>query len=265
MACQLETVEVGGFETVTADRAEIAQWMAEVCVSNRARIIQPEPVLVFSSNGQGIALQGRNVEFDAAMASADVIHADGMPVVFASRLLTNQPIKSRSATTDLFHDVARKAEQYGLRFFILGAAEDQNLKAVEQMQRLYPRLEIVGRRNGYFSDIDDEDVCKEILASKADILWVGLGKPKQEIWSMRNRTRLAGVSCIKTCGGLYAFLAGDAPRAPKWLQELGMEWLYRLYQEPARLFVRYLVTNSQAAWRLLTKTPRKKLKHMAEK
>lgn len=245
----LKTVHVGGLPTALADRTELSQWIGDVCQSNPAL-----PALVFSSNGQGIALYGQNPAYDAAMNAADVIHADGMPVVLASKWLTKTPIRGRSATTDLFHDVAKVAKKRDLKFFILGAQEEQNKKAVEQMKVLYPEVEIVGRRNGYFSSAENAHVCAEIVASGADVLWVGLGKPKQEIWCHQNREALAGVSVIKTCGGLYAFLAGDAPRAPEWMQKMGLEWLYRLKGDPKRLLKRYLVTNTQAIYRLVRAT-----------
>lgn len=248
----LETVHVGGFNTVRADRTELAKWMTAYCLAARGGEIPP--AILFSSNGQGLALQGKNADYDAAMAAADVIHADGMPVVFASRVLTKKGIRGRSATTDLFHDVAREAVANGLKFYVLGAKEDQNQRATEAMQRLYPGLQVVGRRNGYFGPDNDAEVCADIVASGADVLWVALGKPKQEIWCHRNRDRLTGIGCIKTCGGLYAFLAGDVARAPDWMQSLGLEWLFRLLGDPKRLFKRYLVTNMQALVCLVGRT-----------
>jgi len=245
----LETVRVGGLDTVLADRAELACWIGDMCDAKPM-----VPPIVFSSNGQGIALLGKDAAYDAAMAAADVVHADGMPVVMASKLLTKTPIRGRSATTDLFHDVAEVAQKRGLSFFVLGSAEDQNAKAVAAMQSMYPDLKIAGRRNGYFTEDQNADVCAEIVASGADVLGVGLGRPKQEIWCHQNREALAGVGCIKTCGGLYAFLAGDAPRAPEWMQKAGMEWLFRLAGDPGRLFKRYLVTNTQAFFALLRKS-----------
>lgn len=246
---ELDTARVGGFDTVRSNRKEIAEWIAKVCIANRSA--PALPVLMFSSNGQGIALAGSNPEYDDAMNAADVIHADGMPVVLASRLLTSTPIRERSCTTDLFHDIATVAIEHGLKFYVLGGREEQNRAAVCEMQRLYPSLRIVGRRNGYFPDEESMAVCAEIVASGADILWVGLGKPRQEIWSHQHRIALRGVGCIKTCGGLYSYLTGDAPRAPLWMQKAGLEWLFRLLTEPRRLFVRYFVTNARSAWRLM--------------
>ncbi|MGV8881636.1 MAG: WecB/TagA/CpsF family glycosyltransferase [Rhodoglobus sp.] len=185
------------------------------------------------------------------MAAADIVHADGMPVVYASRL-TKTHLPERIATTDFFHDAAAAAVEAGLTFYLLGATEKQNAAAAAAIQRMYPSLQIVGRRDGYFTDAESAQVCDDIVTSGADVLWVALGKPRQEIWSVVNRERLAGVGWLKTCGGLYAFLAGDVARAPRWMQRLGLEWLYRTLEDPRRLGWRYLTTNPVAAWRLLT-------------
>lgn len=248
----VDRINVGGYETVTADRKELSAWITGQCLERRTAAAPP--AMVFSSNGQGIALRGRNPDFDRAMRAADVVHADGMSVVMASRLLAPQAIRERSATTDLFHDVARDAVAHGLNFYVLGGTEDQNRRAVHAMLALYPDLRIVGRRNGYFGRDEDAEVCRSIVAVGTDVLWVGLGKPLQETWSHANRGRLHGVGCIKTCGGLYSYLTGDAARAPLWMQRTGLEWLFRLAQEPNRLMRRYLVTNTVSAWRLLTQT-----------
>lgn len=250
----MDTVRVGGYPTVRATRREIAKAMADQCLRSREASGDLLPWMVFSSNGQGIALIGKNTKFDAAMQAADVIHADGMPVVLASRWLTRSPIAERSATTDLFHDVAEIAQEIGLRFFVLGGTEDLNERAVERMRELYPDLKIVGRHHGYFGEDEDAEICKKIFDSGADVLWVGTGKPRQEIWCHKNRELLRGVGCIKTCGGLFAFLTGDAPRAPEWMQRSGLEWLHRMLNNPRRLMRRYITTNVIASVRLIRHT-----------
>lgn len=250
---QFPSVHVGGFPTISATRDELAGMMITDCLLAREAGEERLPRCVFSSNGQGVALAGRSSKFRDAMLAADIIHADGMPVVFASRM-TRHPLPERVATTDFFHDAARKAEQYGLRFFFLGGTEAQNIAAVEGARRMYPRLQISGRRNGYFSDSENAEVCAQIRASGTDVLWVALGKPKQEYWSVSNREHLGGVGWIKTCGGLFSFLGGSSPRAPAWMQRLGLEWLYRGYKEPGRLGMRYLTTNPYAMYRLLLNT-----------
>jgi bacterial polymer biosynthesis proteins, WecB/TagA/CpsF family len=249
------TVKVAGFQTASITRQQLAEVMRHDCM--QARLLKDSwlPKAVFSSNGQGIALAQQDRNFANAMAEADIVHADGMPVVFASRM-TAHPLPERIATTDFFHDAAAMAVTHGLKFFILGSTEEQNRRAVEQIRALYPELHIAGRHHGYFGEEKDGEVCDLIRASGADVLWVALGKPRQEYWSLRNRERLKGVGWIKTCGGLYAFLAGDAPRAPRWMQQLGLEWLYRLKDDPARLAVRYMTTNPRAFYALWRKTER---------
>jgi exopolysaccharide biosynthesis WecB/TagA/CpsF family protein len=241
------TVNVGGFDTICATRKQLAEIMVADCLAARATS-RSLPKLIFSSNGQGISLAGSDPAFAAAMSQADIIHADGMSVVVGSRIFAGRSIPERSATTDFFHDAALAAEKAKLSFFMLGGKEEQNAAACKAIADLYPGVEIVGRRNGYFEETDEGEICREIVASGADVLWVALGKPKQELWSARNRERLRGVGWVKTCGGLYAFLTGEVARAPGWAQKAGLEWLYRTLQEPRRLGWRYLVTNPHSLY-----------------
>lgn len=247
---QLPFARLGGLETVRLTRAGLAQEMVRDCLEARRIGAAARPKLVFSSNGQGLALVRSSPEFMAVMSQADIVHADGMPVVAFSKM-TKSPLPERIATTDFFHDAAAAAAKSGLRFFVLGASEDQNRRAVECMQRLYPDLQIVGRHNGFFTEAEEEAVLEKIVAARTDVLWVALGKPKQEYWSAKVRDKLPGVGWIKTCGGLYAFLAGDAPRAPGWMQRLSLEWFYRAVQEPLRLGPRYAATNLAAVLQLI--------------
>lgn len=219
------------------------------CLAARGRGLPPR--LVFSSNGQGISLAGRDPAFARAMRAADIVHADGMPVVMASRWLTRTPLPERIATTDFFHEAASAAADAGLRFYMLGGTESVNDAVCRAIGRLYPSVRIVGRHHGYFSDADSPAVCEDIVASGADVLWVALGKPRQEYWSVANRDRLRGVGWVKTCGGLYGFLTGQERRAPAWARQAGLEWLYRAVQDPRRLGWRYLVTNPHSFYRLL--------------
>ncbi|HEY0625152.1 MAG TPA: WecB/TagA/CpsF family glycosyltransferase [Allosphingosinicella sp.] len=249
-AASPSTVRVGGFDTIRATRAELAAMMVADCLAVRATSQKPLPKLVFSSNGQGIALAGRKAEFAAAMAKADIVHADGMSVVKGSRWFTDAPLPERIATTDFFHDAARAAEEAGLNFYILGGREDQNAAAVEAIRALYPRLSVVGRRNGYFRPEEADEICRDIVARGTDVLWVALGKPLQEYWSAEHQERLRGIGWVKTCGGLLSFLTGEAPRAPEWMRSAGLEWLHRTMHEPIRLGPRYIATNPDALYRM---------------
>jgi len=248
----VKTVRVADLDTAVLTRRELAQLMVEDCLNRRESGLLPR--LVFSSNGQGISLAGSDASFARLMREADIVHADGMSAVFASRLLTRTPLPERIATTDFFHDAAEASRAAGLRFFFLGATDIQNAAAVDAVGRLYPDLAIAGRHHGYFGPEEDEALCARICAARTDVLWVAMGKPRQEQWAVQNRDRLRGVGWIKTCGGLYSFLAGDARRAPDWVQKAGFEWLHRFAQEPARLGPRYLLTNAHALWRLARHT-----------
>ncbi len=231
-------------KTAVVTNDDLAALMAEDCKNHR---VEPnlKPKLVFSSNGQGIALFADDKDFRVAMNSADIIHADGHSVVTASKYFCSEPLPERVPTTDFFHYAAKVAQRDGLTFYMLGSSEAENEKACEKIRELYPKLEIVGRRNGFFNQSEEQEIINEINALKPDVLWVALGKPKQEFWSVKMKNEL-DVGWIKTCGGLYAFLAGSVSRAPQWMQDWGLEWLFRAMNQPSRYFWRYLITNPKA-------------------
>jgi exopolysaccharide biosynthesis WecB/TagA/CpsF family protein len=167
--------------------------------------------------------------------------------------MTATPIPERSATTDFIHDASRIAAQHGLRFFLLGATEEANARAASILRSRHPGLQIVGRRHGYFSRDEEEEICDKINLAQPDVIWVGLSVPREYEFSVRNKARLRA-GWLVTCGGCYSFITGAHRRAPHWMQAAGLEWLFRLIQEPRRLFWRYAVTNPLAVFLLLTRT-----------
>ncbi len=249
------TVTVGGLKTAILTRQRLAEIMAKDCLQARQAGSAWRPRLVLSSNGQGIVLAAGDRAFAEAMAEADIVHADGMSVVFASRLLGPDALPERVATTDFIFDACDAAERHGLSFYFLGGREEDNLRAVEWVKSCYPRLKVVGRHHGYFSESDVDRIIDGIAAAKPDVLWVGLGKPRQEFFALQLRDRLPGIGWIKTCGGMFDYYSGRSARAPLWMQRSGLEWLFRALQEP-RLAWRYLTTNISAAYLLLTRTHR---------
>jgi exopolysaccharide biosynthesis WecB/TagA/CpsF family protein len=243
-------VTVGGISTARISRQSLGQLMLADCLE--ARMTQARPKLVFASNGHAIATAARDEKFRETFSQADIIHADGQAVVFASNL-TGTPIPERSATTDFIHDAAALAACHGLRFFLLGATEEANAKAAEILARRYPGLVVVGRRHGYFSLSEEDEVCDEINITKPDVIWVGLSVPLEYEFAVRNKDRLRA-GWLVTCGGCFNFVTGAYKRAPLWMQQIGLEWLFRLAREPKRLFWRYAVTNPLAIFLLLTRT-----------
>jgi exopolysaccharide biosynthesis WecB/TagA/CpsF family protein len=245
-------VMVGGVRTACLSRDGLAQQMLLDCLDARNNP-QRQPKLVFASNGHAIALAARDEVFRFTFDQADIIHADGQAAVFASRLLTATPIPERSATTDFIHDACKMAAQHGLRFFLLGATEEANAEAARVLRETYPGLQIVGRRHGYFSEFEEDEICDEINLTQPDVVWVGLSVPFEYEFAVRNKTRLRA-GWLVTCGGCYNFVTGAYKRAPRWMQAAGLEWLFRLVREPKRLFWRYAVTNPLAIFLLLTRT-----------
>ena len=244
---------VGGVRVAPLSRSDICSIVADGCRSQRAKPAASRTArLLFSTNGQVLSLAAGNSEFREALEQADLVHADGQAIVFASRRIPGHSIPERSATTDLIHDLSRRAPGESLSFFLLGGTEDLNARCARTLERLYPDLTIAGRRNGYFAMNQESEVCEEINTSGADIVWVGLSKPKEQLFCLRNRSTLHAAWAI-TCGGCFSFVTGDYRRAPRWMQSAGLEWLFRAMTSP-KLLWRYATTNPQAALLLATKT-----------
>ena len=144
------------------------------------------------------------------------------------------------------------APKEGLTFYIFGATEQENARAVQRARTLYPGLKIIGRSQGYLTDRELDRKIEEINELAPDILWVALGVPREQEFCRRHAEKMPNVGMIKTSGGLLNFLSGTRRRAPRWMQQIGLEWLYRVvYQEPHRLFWRYAVTNPHALYLIL--------------
>jgi N-acetylglucosaminyldiphosphoundecaprenol N-acetyl-beta-D-mannosaminyltransferase len=246
---------IGGLPIAVIDRARSAALMVDTALARRGSAQRP---LVFTSaNGQVLSMCASDARIRDLFLGADLIHADGMPLVFVSRLFNTSPLPERVATTDLYHDTAIVAQQRGASFYLLGATKAVVDQAARRSRELYPSLNIAGYSSGYLRrDGDEERVIADINAAKPDILWLGLGAPNEQMFTARNRDRLTGVGLIKTSGGLFDFVSGKNSRAPDLLQRLGLEWAYRIYLEPRRLACRYLMTNPHAIFLLLTRTER---------
>jgi exopolysaccharide biosynthesis WecB/TagA/CpsF family protein len=246
-------VTVGGLPITPLSRTGWAQLMVDVCLHARRRPGTP-PFVVISANGQVLALAHRDAGFRAILDKAGAIDADGQPLVHASRIFARAPLPERCATTDLFHDAADAAAASGLSFYFLGATAENVGRAVAAVRAQHPRLAIAGFRNGYFGESEEAQICSDIVDAGTDVLWVGLGVPRQEAFVARNREALRGVGWIKTCGGLFDHMQPGSRRAPPWMQSAGLEWAFRAAREPRKLLWRYLTTNGTALWLLATRT-----------
>lgn len=249
----LRTLLVGGIPTTRITREELAALMVEDSKAARAGK-GGYPRVVVSSNGAVIADFHRSAEFRDLILDADIVDADGMPLVMATQLLCGEPLAERVATTDFINDAAAAAAKEGLRFYFLGANPGVAETAAQHFRTVHPSLDIVGVRNGYFSRDEEATICEEVVARRTDVLWVGLGSPLQESFAQRNRGRLSGIAWIRTCGGMFDHYSGKFRRAPRWMQLLGLEWLHRTINEPVRLSGRYFRTNLPALFYLATQT-----------
>ena len=145
-------------------------------------------------------------------------------------------------------------EELGLTFYLFGANEAENKAAIANVRRAYPALKIVGHSHGYLRGDALRAKVDEINALAPDFLWVALGVPYEQAFVDEFMSRLGNVGVIKTSGGLFNFLSGSRPRAPRWMQIVGLEWAWRLWLEPRRLFWRYLTTNPHALYLLFNRT-----------
>ncbi len=172
---------------------------------------------------------------------SDVIFADGMAIVWAGKLL-GEPLPERVAGIDLMMGILDRGNTRGYRIFFLGAAANVLDKVVERVRAEFPGVVVAGCRDGYFDAGAEEAVASAIAASSADVLLVAMTSPKKEKFLSRWSEKM-GVAVCHGVGGSFDVYSGMVQRAPQAWQRLGLEWLYRVKQEPRRLWRRYLVTN----------------------
>ncbi len=199
----------------------------------------------------------RDPALRADVLSCNLILADGVSVVWASRLL-GRPLPERVAGIDLMLGMLRRGNQNNYRVYCLGATEGVLAAAVARITADYPRVRLVGRHHGYFTSQEEPGLVAAIADAKPDTLLVGMSSPKKERFLGRWEGQL-GVPVCHGVGGSFDVLAGMVRRAPLAWQRLGFEWLYRVKQEPRRLWRRYLITNSVfctiVAWALIRELP----------
>jgi len=179
-----------------------------------------------------------------SLLKSDVVLADGQPVVWLSRV-QGAPLPERVAGIDLMYRLLDLANQRGYAVFLLGATEAVNAAVADRIQQCYPACRLAGRRDGYFSEAEEPEVARQIRNSRADILFVAMSPPRKELF-LRRWSDEMGVPVCHGVGGSFDVFAGLTRRAPRWMQRAGLEWLYRIWQEPRRMWKRYLVTNTKA-------------------
>jgi len=244
MLSEIKSVNVGGITTACINRFDLAQFIGKYPNQNISNI---EPVLIFSANGHSISEANTDPNYMRIMNTADIVHADGQSVVKFSKWIDGEnSIPERTATTDMIHDVPSMYDET-VKHFLLGGKKEVVEKSAKIMSDKYQNFEVVGTQDGYFSLSDEEAIIDQINISGCQVLWVGLGKPKEQEFCIRNKDRL-NVPVIITCGGCYNFITGDYSRAPQWMQNCGIEWVHRVLTNPKKLLYRYLTTNPHAIY-----------------
>lgn len=192
--------------------------------------------------GKMVSMQ-KDLALQKSVNESDLINADGQAVVWASKFL-GKPLKERVAGIDVMHNLVTLANKKGYKIYLLGAKEEVVSNVVDIYTKKYSKNLIAGYRNGYFKKEDEITIAKNIAASGAHILFVAITSPIKENFLYNHREILKDVNFIMGVGGSFDVVAGVTKRAPKWMQNSGLEWFYRFIQEPKRMWKRYLVGNS---------------------
>ncbi len=235
MSCGWSTRSLFGFPIHALDMKSVLDVVDE-SIADRKRL------LIGVVNAAKLVNMRRDASLGRAVMAADMILADGMSVVWACRLL-GRPVPQRVAGIDLMEEMLRHGSEKGYRVFCLGATEEVLATTVQRIQECYPGIVIAGSHHGYFKQQEEADVAARIRDARPDILFVAMTSPKKEQFLARHAETMQVPVCHGV-GGAFDVLAGKVRRAPRVWQRVGMEWLYRVLQEPRRMWRRYLVTNT---------------------
>ena len=208
-----------------------------------------KPYLVTYLNAHNFNLAFKNNAYQEILHKADLVYADGWGVVWTARLFGHQ-LPGRLTTKDFFEEFCQMAEKKNLSLFFLGGEERVIKKMAKTLVNKFPEITIKGWQNGFFSPKEETSILSKINELKPDFLIIGMGSPKQELWLAKNHSQLK-IKVGWCVGGLFDFVSEEKSRCPKWLGDLGFEWLFRLLTEPKRLWQRYLVGGPEFLFRVI--------------
>ena len=223
-----------GFDNVTIDEA-LARGEELLCSEGAHYVVTPNPEIVETCRADAAA--------NAAVNGADLVLPDGIGIVYGAKIL-HQPLRGRVPGIEFGTGMIERCAKLGKSVYLLGAKPGVAEQAAENLKNRFPGLVIAGTHDGYFKE--DAPIAAEIKASGADMALVCLGAPKQERWMAAHENRVQAL--MLGVGAAFDYEAGNIRRAPAWMQRCNLEWLYRLMQDPKRLFKRYFVTNTKFLW-----------------
>ena len=192
-------------------------------------------------NASKVNLMEADPELASIVNECPLINADGASIVWAARKL-GVPLAERVTGIDLFQRLVGLASEKGYRIYLFGAKEEVVTRVKAIFEERYPGIQIVGYRNGYFTEDDEPQIVSDMAASGADMMFVAFSSPKKEYWVHKYIDQI-GIPFVMGVGGSFDVVAGVTDRAPTWMQEHGLEWFYRFIQEPGRLWKRYIIGN----------------------
>jgi N-acetylglucosaminyldiphosphoundecaprenol N-acetyl-beta-D-mannosaminyltransferase len=227
---------------------EAADWCMETVQGNAPGC------QLMTINAQSLLLVIDDPAVSAAVKKAALVVGDGVSIAMAARFL-KLPWKGRVTGVDLTQRILTDGMKTGLKVFYLGATPDIVSRMVTLTSERFPGVQVVGAQDGYYDRANDGPVIEKIRASGAQILFVGMPTPYKEIWLHKNLDRL-GVRLAIGVGGTFDVMTGQVRRAPRWMQRVGLEWLWRMAMEPRKMWKRNVVYNSRFLYLLL----REKLK-----
>lgn len=239
-------------QAVTLLDVEIDPIRSDELLDHVEKAVREQRQAVFAyANVHALNLAHQDSWFRDFLNGADVLYTDGEGVRLGAWML-GKHLPEKIALTTWIWRLAQRCEEHGFSMFILGSRQEVADRAAQETQRRYPNLRIVGVHHGFFlkEGVESDQVVREVNEADPDVLLVGFGMPLQEEWISRNRDRLRA-RAIFTAGSCFEYMAGVRSVCPRWMSDAGLEWLYRLAQEPRRLFFRYVIGNPLFIMRIL--------------
>ncbi len=238
MTAALEHIPVRSLFGVPIHAATMSQ-VLDLC---RQAIISRRRLMIGVVNAAKIVNMRRDALLRESVCGSDLILADGMAVVWAARLL-GERLPERVAGIDLFENLLKQADQHRFSIYFLGATQEVLNEVLRRVGAAYPKLIVAGSRNGYFGEAESCTVADNIRRARPDMLFVAMSPPQKELFLARWGPYM-DVPVCHGVGGSFDVMAGKVDRAPRIWQRCGLEWLYRVLQEPGRMWKRYLTTNT---------------------
>ncbi|SJM93086.1 WecB/TagA/CpsF family glycosyltransferase [Crenothrix polyspora] len=223
--------------------------MAETLQAIEKLIQSGEPSQHVAVNVDKVVKANKDPNLQRIINECALISADGMPIVWASRLL-GKPLKERVTGVDLFEALMACSAEKAWRIYFLGATEAIVGKVKQHYETKYPDILIVGYRNGYWLPEQEKVVVEHIKLAQADLLFVAMSSPQKEQFLGRYQAEMK-IPFAMGVGGTFDVVAGKIKRAPLWMQQSGLEWFYRFLQEPRRMYKRYFIEDMMFFWLML--------------